>query len=261
MKKMELVVLLLAILSVMVIIRLKRKKTPSHKEKAANKNISLRKRGIIFWIFSLPKIFVVGIFANPIWRKYGLLTFFSQEFSFWERRRINKILEKFGVERRSSGLCLIPNSRMDLLGFIANQLIYTKKPKNCLAAKKFAKRAQEEIMNNQIDSLEKYKSMVAVITAYKKLFETGICEETDFIAACTIQICIGEMPGMRDLIIADAISRGMRYEKPSCFGYDSLIIYYRKKKDAVMVKQLQDEAIANGWAITKYKRGVGAKEI
>ena len=195
MEKMELVVLLLAILAVMVIIRLKRKKTPSHKEKAANKNISLRKRGIRFWIFSLPKIFVVGIFANPIWRKYGLLTFFSQEFSFWERRRINKILEKFGVERRSSGLCLIPNSRMDLLGFIANQLIYTKKPKNYLAAKKFAKRAQEEIMNNQIDSLEKYKSMVAVITAYKKLFEAGICEETDFIAACTIQICIGEMLG------------------------------------------------------------------
>ena len=101
--------------------------------------------------------------------------------------------------------------------------------------------------------INKYWALHNLIALFKSLNDYEDSQQL-FLAVCESQIKISRKAFVKLAIEMPDILEGEIHMS----GFDELIVYYRKQKNAPKVEALQKQAISDGWAIKKYKTGIGA---
>jgi len=89
-----------------------------------------------------------------------------------------------------------------------------------------------------------------IIQIFKSLKRENFRDsENNFFESCALQIKIGKY-------VRPYLGKPLTI---MCRGYDELIVYFRSIKDEKRVKELQDDALEDGWRIKEYKKGIGVR--
>ncbi|MBE6413215.1 MAG: hypothetical protein E7035_01520 [Verrucomicrobiaceae bacterium] len=197
---------------------------------------------IVYVLYFLIKSYIYSKQTHGFIELYGLQSWWELAFSKNEQKKLKKSFGKYLTFGK------VENEYSCRSNFLTTLAEYTKD--NALRYK-ICKFAYENVSEEKL--INKYWALHDLISLFKALKDYEDSQKL-FLESCEAQIKISRKAFAKLAVeIPDILEEEIHMN-----GFDELIVYYRKQKNASKVEELQKQAISDGWAIKKYKTGIGA---